>query len=88
MPGTVPRVSGVFGARTRVRQTLAVARQSLAEVMSGRAFPLAFLAAIGLVLLWGWNVGETLFDTSTWPVTHLVRRDGALAARLRSSPGS
>ncbi len=41
-----------------MRQTLAVARQSLAEVMSGRAFPVAFLAAIGFVLLWGWNVGE------------------------------
>ena len=47
-------------------------RQSLAEAMSGRAFPVAFLAAIGLVLLWGWNMGETIFDTITWPVTHLV----------------
>ncbi|MGZ8781584.1 MAG: M1 family aminopeptidase, partial [Thermoanaerobaculia bacterium] len=64
--------AGVFGSRTRMRQTLAVTRQSLAEAMSGRAFPVAFLAAIGLVVLWGWNVGETIFDTITWPVTHLV----------------
>ena len=42
-----------------MRQTLAVARQSLAEVMSGRAFQVGFVAAIGLVLLWGWNVGDT-----------------------------
>jgi hypothetical protein len=51
---------------------MAVARQSLAEVMSGRGFQLGFLVTVGLVLLWGWNVGDTVFDTSTWPVTHLV----------------
>jgi ABC-type transport system involved in multi-copper enzyme maturation permease subunit len=68
----VPPVEGVFGPRTRVRQTLAVMRQSLAEVMSGRAFQVAFVAAIGLVLLWGWNVGNTLYETITLPVTHLV----------------
>jgi ABC-2 type transport system permease protein len=60
------------GPRTRFRQTFAIARQSLVEVMSGRAFQLGFLAAIGFVLLWGWNVGETVFETMTWPVTHLV----------------
>jgi ABC-type transport system involved in multi-copper enzyme maturation permease subunit len=70
--GVVPQLRGVFGSRTRLRQTLAVMRQSLAEVMSGRAFPVAFLAAIGLVVLWGWNVGEIWIDTITWPVTHLV----------------
>ncbi|HYO14267.1 MAG TPA: M1 family aminopeptidase [Thermoanaerobaculia bacterium] len=70
--GAVPQIAGVFGLRTRVRQTLAVARQSLAEVMSGRAFQVAFVGTIGLVLLWGWNLGDTAFDTSTWPVTHLV----------------
>lgn len=70
--GAVPRVGGVFGPRTRIRQTLAVMRESLIEVTSGRAFQVAFAAAIGLVLLWGWNVGETVFETITWPVTHLV----------------
>jgi ABC-2 type transport system permease protein len=70
--GTVTQVSGVFGPRTRIRQTLAVMRQSLAEAMSGRAFPVAFLAAIGLVVLLGWNVGEIYIDTIMWPVTHLI----------------
>jgi hypothetical protein len=70
--GAVRQIDGVFGRPTRVRQTLAVARQSLAEVISGRAFQVAFVAAIGLVLLWGWNVGETVYETITWPVTHLV----------------
>jgi ABC-2 type transport system permease protein len=70
--GFVPVLMGTFGRRTRVRQTLAVTRQSLAEIASARAFPVAFLAAIGLVLLWGWNVGETVYETVTWPVTHLV----------------
>ncbi|HYR29411.1 MAG TPA: hypothetical protein VEU30_13155, partial [Thermoanaerobaculia bacterium] len=68
----VPQLRGVFGSRTRMRQTLAVTRQSLAEALSGRAFPVAFLAAIGLVVLRGWNLNETIFDTVTWPVTHLV----------------
>ena len=71
-PRAVPQLRGVFGSRTRLRQTLAVTRQSLAEAMSGRAFPVAFLAAIGLVVLWGWNLGATVYDTITWPVTHLV----------------
>ena len=70
--GAVPRTEGVFDLRTRVRQTLAITRQSLVETMSGRAFQVAFVAAIGLVLLWGWNVGDSIFDTITWPVTHLV----------------
>jgi ABC-2 type transport system permease protein len=70
--GTVPQIRGVFGSRTRMRQTLAVTRQSLAEVLSGRAFPVAFLASIGLVILWGWNVGAVYIETITWPVTHLV----------------
>ncbi|MBV9497507.1 MAG: hypothetical protein JOZ54_24945 [Acidobacteria bacterium] len=70
--GPVPQMRGLFGPRTRMRQALAVMRQSLAEVMSARAFPMAFLAAIGLVLLWGWNVGSTIYDTVTWPLTHLV----------------
>ena len=70
--GEVPRVSGIFGRSTRVQQTLSIARQSLAEVISGRGFRAGFVVVIGLVLLWGWNVGDTLFETSTWPVTHMV----------------
>ena len=72
--GAVPQLRGVFGPRTRMRQTLAVTRHSLAQVTSGRAFPVAFVAAIGLVVLWGWNVGETIYDTIPWPVTHLVAK--------------
>jgi ABC-2 type transport system permease protein len=70
--GSVPKLSGVFGQRTRVLQVFAVMREALIEAISGRAFQVAFVAAIGLVVLWGWNVGATVFDTITWPVTHLV----------------
>ncbi|MEX2314581.1 MAG: sulfite exporter TauE/SafE family protein, partial [Thermomicrobiales bacterium] len=38
------------------------------------------LACVGLPLLWGWNVGDTVFDTSTWPVTLLVTEE-VLAGR-------
>ncbi len=68
----VPRVTGAFGFRTTARQTFAVARNALGEVAASRWFAVAVLACVGLPLLWGWNVGDTVFDTSTWPVTLLV----------------
>ncbi|MGH7576156.1 MAG: ABC transporter permease/M1 family aminopeptidase [Longimicrobiales bacterium] len=74
-PVDVPRVAGSFGFRTRLRQTLAVARNSLLEVAASRWFVAVLLACVGLPLLWGWNVGDTVFDTSTWPVTLLVTEE-------------
>ncbi len=68
----VPRVALTFGARTAFRQTLAIAYHALREVMTSRWFVVVILACVGLPLLWGWNVGTTVFDTSTWPVTLLV----------------
>jgi ABC-2 type transport system permease protein len=61
-----------FGFRTTVRQTLAVARRSLVDVTASRWFIVVLLACAGLTMLWGWNVADTVFDTSTWPVTLLV----------------
>ncbi len=72
LPVQVPRVAGSFGFRTTLRQTLAVARNSLAEVAASRWWAVVLLACTGLTMLWGWNVGDTVFDTSTWPVTLLV----------------
>ena len=72
VPVEVPRVEGSFSLRTTLRQTLAVAGNSLAEVAASRWFVVVLLACVGLPLLWGWNVGDTVFDTSTWPVTLLV----------------
>ena len=71
-PVAVPRVAGSFGFRTTARQTLAVARRSLADVVASRWFIVVLLACTGLTMLYGWNVGDTVFDTSTWPVTRLV----------------
>ncbi len=71
-PVQVPRVAGSFGFRTTVRQTLAVARNALAEIAASRWFAVVLLACVGLPLLWGWNVGDTVFDTSTWPITLLI----------------
>lgn len=71
-PVDVPRVAGSFGFRTTARQTLAVTRRSLAEVAGSRWFIAVLFACAGLSLLFGWDVGESVFDTSTWPVTLLV----------------
>ena len=71
-PVAVPRVAGSFGAGTSARQALAVARNALAEVAGSRWFVVVLLACVGLTLLWGWNVGDTVFDTSTWPATFLI----------------
>ncbi|HET7692029.1 MAG TPA: M1 family aminopeptidase [Gemmatimonadota bacterium] len=71
-PVDVPRVAGSFGAGSAVRQSLAVARNELAGAVSSRWFFVVLAACVGLILLWGWNVGETVFDTSTWPVTLLI----------------
>jgi ABC-type lipoprotein export system ATPase subunit len=60
---------------------LAIARCSLEEIAGSRAFVVALLVGMGLVLLWGWNVGDTVFDTSTWPVTFLVA-DTVLSIRV------
>ena len=68
----VRRVAGTFGLRTRLLQVLAVARRSFGDVMAGIAFRVVLLGCAGLVLLMGWNVTTTVFDTSTWPVTQLV----------------
>jgi ABC-type transport system involved in multi-copper enzyme maturation permease subunit len=72
LPVRVPRAAGSFGLRTTLRQTLAVARNALAEVAASRWWVVVLLACTGLTMLWGWNVGDTVFDTSTWPVTLLV----------------
>jgi ABC-type transport system involved in multi-copper enzyme maturation permease subunit len=73
-PVQVPRLAGSFGFRTTLQQTLAVARNALAEVAGKRWLAVVLLACVGLPLLWGWNVGDTVtvFDTSTWPVTLLI----------------
>jgi len=68
----VPRAAGTFGPWTAARQTLAVAGNALREVAASRWFALVLLACVGLPMLWGWNVGSTVFDTSTWPVTLLI----------------
>ncbi len=78
-PVEVPRVAGTFDFRTTARQTLAVTRRSLEEIAASRWFVGVLLGCTGVTLLVGWNVGDTVFDTSTWPVTMLVA--GTVLAR-------
>ncbi len=80
-PVKTPRIAGTFQRRSSVQQTLAVARRSLQDLTSGRWFPVVVVACIALTLLMGWNVSETVFDTSTWPITMLVA-ETVLAQRV------
>ncbi len=68
----IPRVAGTFSARTTARQALSVARNAIAEVVPTRVFAVVLLGCVGLTMLFGWDVGSSVFDTSTWPVTVLV----------------
>ncbi|HKN65425.1 MAG TPA: hypothetical protein VJW73_04070, partial [Gemmatimonadaceae bacterium] len=61
-----------FGWRTAVRQTLAIAQRSIGELVSSPVFLVIFVGKIGLTILFGWEAGEGVFDTSTTPLTILV----------------
>jgi ABC-2 type transport system permease protein len=72
-PVSAPLVTGSFGLRTTMQQTLAIARNSLAEVAANRWFAAVLLAYIGLTVLIGSeDIARNPFDTSTWPVTVAV----------------
>jgi ABC-type transport system involved in multi-copper enzyme maturation permease subunit len=68
-PTVTPRA---FGLRTSLRQTLAIARRGIAEIVASPAFILLFVAKVGLTLIMGWDAGEGVFDTSTTPLTILI----------------
>jgi ABC-type transport system involved in multi-copper enzyme maturation permease subunit len=72
VPGDTRAVRPSFGFRTTLRQTFAIARRSIAELAASPVFLLIFVAKIGLTMLFGWEAGETVFDTSTTPLTILV----------------
>jgi ABC-type transport system involved in multi-copper enzyme maturation permease subunit len=67
-----PIASRAFGPATTVRQTIAIARRGFSELAFSPVFLLVFVGKIGLTMLFGWEAGETVFDTSTTPLTVLV----------------
>ncbi|MFL5557163.1 MAG: hypothetical protein ACJ794_00890 [Gemmatimonadaceae bacterium] len=67
-----PQAARAFGFRTALRQTLAVTRRGIGELATSPVFILIFVGKIGLTMLFGWEAGETIFDTSTTPLTILV----------------
>ena len=68
----VPYAVRSRGTRARLRQTLEIMRQSFADVLGVRGMLLTLAASLGLTVLWGWNVGDSVFENATWPFTHLV----------------
>jgi len=69
---TMPLAERAFGARAHIAQTLAVARHSLVDIMRNRVFLVIVAGTVFLVFAFGWEAGDIVFDTSTWPVTHLI----------------
>jgi len=72
LPIAAPSAARTFGFATRARQTLAIARYSLREILKSRVFLIIVAGALFLVFAYGWDIGAIVFGTSTWPVTHLV----------------
>jgi hypothetical protein len=83
----VPQIArSLRAARLALSQTLAVARESLVEVTSGRV-----VSSDDSRRHWpddalGLERGGYVFDTSTWPVTHLVAGK-LLSERIGPFPG-
>lgn len=71
-PIVVPAVARSFGPRMRMEQTVEVARRALGEIARSRAFLAIAAGAVVFVFVVGWDVGDLVFGTSTWPVTHLI----------------
>ena len=69
---SVPRARREFAGRTRMEQLLEVARHSFRDITKNRLFLIIVLASIPWTWAIGWQVGAIVFDTDTWPVTHLV----------------
>lgn len=74
-PVVVPEAHQSFAASSQVRQTLAVARQSLRDVFLRPLFIAPVTLLFGLILKAGWSSAGIVLDTPTWPVTYLVARD-------------
>jgi ABC-2 type transport system permease protein len=67
-----PEVARAFGLRTTLRQLRAVTVHSLGQILSNRAILGMIVIIMGIALVFGWRVGEAVFGTTTWPVTHLI----------------
>ena len=74
-PIVVPNAPQSFAAASRLRQTLAVASQSLRGVFLRPLFVVPVTFLLGLIVKAGWHSAGIVLDTPTWPMTYLVARD-------------
>jgi ABC-type transport system involved in multi-copper enzyme maturation permease subunit len=72
MPAPLATVTKEYGWRAVRQQTLAVARNSLAETLNNLWFVALLAACVIASMVLAGNVGSTPFDTSTWPATSLI----------------
>ena len=72
LPTVSLRPSAASAIPKAVHQTLSIARIALAEILASRVFRIVLAVAVIMVFVFGWDVGSIVFDTSTWPLTHLV----------------
>ncbi len=71
-PVVVPSAPREFGGRARARQTIAIAGESLRQIVVQRTFLVILAGALFITFTFGWEVGDLVFGTSSWPVTHLI----------------
>src|SRR5688500_15077018 len=69
---SVPHARREFRGRARLSQVLEVASHSLRDILRNRVFIAIVLGTVVLAMMVGWEVGAIVFDTTTWPVTHLI----------------
>jgi ABC-2 type transport system permease protein len=65
------RTAGSAERRTQ-RQLFAICRSALRDVLTSRVFMLLLAGALLVTVLFGMEVGAIVFDTNTYPVTHLM----------------
>jgi ABC-2 type transport system permease protein len=71
----VPTAPQSFGTSSRLRQTLAVASQSVRDVFLRPLFVAPVTLLLALIVKAGWQSAGIVLDTPTWPMTYLVARD-------------
>lgn len=68
----VPVATRALSTTAHSRQVIAIAARWWREIALTPSFLLILAGALVFAFIFGWDVGDEVFGTSTWPVTHLI----------------